>query len=403
MQFIDIIHIVKGYVSVQADGNFLERFLTVCTRRNLDVWQIRYPGSGRLTAKMSLDSFRSIRPVCRRTRTRLRICRRHGLPFLFHRYRKRKAALCGVALTLLFLWYTSCHIMGITVLGNNRIATDTVLEHLARSGVSVGKTTNGIDAAVIRNQMMRDLEDLAWIGINVSGSRVYVEVVERLEKEPGIAMDEPCHLVAVKDGIIDSMEARNGQNMVKPGSGVREGDVLVSGMMDAGEGGVRYVHAYGEVLAKTTYTLTKDFPFTYEEAIPTGKKSTRYTLKIFDKSIPLFWGKHEPYPQYIKEEVQQEYRLPVERLPSLFVKKEIYQEQITESKKRTAGQALATAEKELEAELSRTIPEGVTVLEKEVEHTLTERDSLQVTMTLHCRENIAKEVAIEEASILDRE
>ena len=399
MQFIDLVHVARGYVTIQADGEFLERFLTVCTRKNLDVWKIRYLGSGRVTAKMSLDAFRAIRPVCRCTRTRLRIRHRHGLPFLFYRYRKRKFALLGIVFTLLFLWYTSCHVMGITVLGNNRIPTEIVLEHLSRSGVAVGRPTNGIDASVIRNRMMRDLEDLAWVGINVNGSRIYVEVVERLEKEPGIAMDEPCHLVAVKDGVIDSLEARNGQNMVTVGSGVREGDVLVSGIMDAGTESVRYVHAYGEVFAHTSYTLSRDYPLAYEEPIDTGRHTTRYTLQLLGKNLPLFLGKQTPYSQYTKEETGQEYRLPIERLPSLFINKEVYYEQVTEQKNRTAGQALLTAEKELEAELERSLPEGVTVLDKETTHTLTERGSLSVTLTLHCRENIAKEVAIQKDEI----
>lgn len=394
MQLTNLPHIVKGYVTIQADGDFLGRFLTVCTRRNLDIWQIRHQGSGRLTANMSLDAFRVIRPVCRRTRTHLRIRYRRGLPFLFHRYRKRKAALIGVLLTLLFLWYTSCHIMGVTVLGNNRIPTETVLEHLARSGVAVGKTTNGIDAAVIRNRMMRDLEDLAWVGINVSGSRIYVEVVERLEQEPGVAMDDPCHLVATKDGVIDSIEARNGQNMVTVGSGVREGDVLVSGIMDAGTEAARYVHAYGEVFARTTYLLSRDYPLTYEDTSDTGKTSTRYTLRVLNKTIPLFLQKSPPYARYAKEESEQEYRLPIERSPSLFIKKERYREQTAEQKKRTAGQALQTAKKELETELIRSLPEGVSVLEKEITHTLTEQGSLSVTLTLTCKENIAKEVGI---------
>lgn len=194
MQFIDLINNLGGYVTIQADGIFLERFLNICTRRNLDIWDIRHCGAQRLTANMSLASFREIRPVCRRTRTRLQIIRRRGFPFFAHRYRKRKFALLGLALAIFILWYTSGHIMGITVFGNSRISTDTILTHLARSGVSLGETTEGIDSALIRNRMMGDLDDLAWIGINVSGSRIYVEVVERLETEPGVNMEQPVIL-----------------------------------------------------------------------------------------------------------------------------------------------------------------------------------------------------------------
>ena len=395
MGFIDMLHNIEGYVTIQADGVFLERFLTVCTRRNLDIWNIRHMGESRLTADMSLSSFRVIRSVCRRTRTHLAIVKRRGLPFLLHRYRKRKLALLGLVLTLVFLWYTSGHIMGITVFGNNRIPTDTILDHLSRSGVSLGKTTDGIDSSHIRNRMMRDLEDLAWIGINVNGSRVYVEVVERLEKEPGVDMKQPCHLVASKDGVIDVIEARNGQTMVKVNSGVREGDVLVSGVMDADTQGFRYVHAYGEVFAKTDYALSRDYPLEYDEPVDTGEQSTRYSLRLLQFQLPLFWGTDAPYAQYAREESQQEYRLPIDRLPSLMIQKEIYKEQFTEHKTRTSAQALEQGVEELTAELKQSLPDGAEIRDTEVSHTLTERGSLLVTVTLHCRENIAKEVPIE--------
>ncbi len=395
MQFIDLINNLGGYVTIQADGIFLERFLNICTRRNLDIWDIRHCGAQRLTANMSLASFREIRPVCRRTRTRLQIIRRRGFPFFAHRYRKRKFALLGLALAIFILWYTSGHIMGITVFGNSRISTDTILTHLARSGVSLGETTEGIDSALIRNRMMGDLDDLAWIGINVSGSRIYVEVVERLETEPGVNMEQPCNLVAAKDGIIESVEARNGQTMVKPKAGVREGDVLVSGIMDNDARGYRYVHAYGDVYAQTRYSLTREYPLEYDEALDTGETRTRYTLRVLDRSLPLFFSQDPPYPLCAREETEREYRLPFGFLPSLYIKSETYREQYTQHKKRTASQALEQATEELDRELREGLSGDIAVAGREVSNTLTERGTLSVTVTLVCRENIAREAAID--------
>ena len=395
MQFIDLVHALEGYVIIQADSQFPERFLTVCTRRNLDIWDLKQVGTNRFTARMSLNSFRQIRPVCYRTRTHLRILSRKGLPFLLHRYRKRKAALLGLVVALVFLWYTSCHIMGITVVGNDRIETSVILEHLSRSGIALGKTTSGIDASQVRNRMMRDLDELAWIGLNVSGSRIYVEVVERLEKEPGIDSNQPCHLVATKDGMISAIEARNGQTMVTVGSGVCEGDILVSGIMDTDVQGFRYVHAYGEVFARTTYTLTREYPLTYEEAVDTGKQTTRYTASVLGHRIPLFFRSNAPYDQYSHTETVQEYRLPIQRLPSLFLTKETYRQQTIHHKTRSASEALALAKTELNQELEAELPQDAKILTRELTHTLTERDSLSVTLTFACRENIAMEAPID--------
>lgn len=395
MHFMDLVHFFKGYVTVQADSVFPERFLTICTRRDLDVRNIRHLGEQRFTMDMSLSAFRAIRQVCRHTRTRLTVLRRRGLPFLLHRFRKRKLALVGLVLTLLFLWYTSGHIMGITVFGNERIPTEQILEQLALCGIALGEPTKGIDSSPIRNRMMRQMDDLAWIGINVSGSRIYVEVVERLEKEPGVDAALPCHLVATKDGIIEALEAREGQSMVQVGSGVREGDILVSGIVDNAIRGFRYVHAYGQVFAKTQYTLSRDYPLAYTENTKTGAQTARYTISIFNQSLPLFFRKSAPYDQYTLEETQKEYRLPIEQIPSLQIKKVLYQEQISQQKTRTAKEALEQGTLELTNELHATLPEGAQITDTEVVHTLTEKNSLFLTVTLICRENIAKEVAIE--------
>ncbi|MBQ2452582.1 MAG: sporulation protein YqfD, partial [Bacteroidales bacterium] len=220
-------------------------------------------------------------------------------------------------------------------------------------------------------------------------------IVERLEKEPGVDATKPCHLVAIKDGIVESLEARQGQSMVKVGSGVREGDILVSGIVDNEARGFLYVHAYGDVFAKTEYSLSRDYPLEYDENVATGKTTSRYTMSIFDLNIPLFWSTKAPYHQFSHEENETEYRLPIERLPSLWIKKDCYQEEITRHKTRSAHEALEQGIAELSEELKKSLPENAQIQDTEVAHTLTERNSLFLTVTLHCRENIAKELPID--------
>ncbi len=396
MRFLDFLHKAEGCLTIRAEGVFLERFLNLSARRELDIWNVRRMGAETLVAEISLASFRKLRPVCYRTKTRVRIVKRQGLPFFLHRYRKRKFALIGVVLAILFLWYTSNHIMGITVFGNQRIPTETVLMHLARSGVALGKTAHNLDASTIRNQMMRDMDDLAWVGINMNGSRVYVEVVERLEKEPEVDVGKPCHLIAKKDGQVLSIEARNGQTMIKRGAGVRAGDILISGIMDNEKMGYRYVHAYGEVFAQTQYTLTREYPLSYQELVMTGREKKRIAFKIMDQKVPLYWGREEPYEMAQVEEKVREYRLGIELLPSLFIEQKHYKEQTTVEKTRTAAEALKLGKEELVLELRTSLSPKAEVIGQEFSDTVTERGTVSVTVTFICRENIAEEEPIEE-------
>ncbi|MBQ4145313.1 MAG: sporulation protein YqfD, partial [Clostridia bacterium] len=364
---------------------------------------IRRLGENRIIADISIISFKQIRQVCYRTRTSVKIIKRHGFPFLLHRYRKRKYLLIGVVIATVILWYTSGHIMGITVVGNKRIDTDTILNHLARSDIALGKSAKNIDSEVIRNQMIRDLDELVWVGINVNGSRVYVEIVERIEKKQGVDKNAPCHLVASKDGVISSIEARDGQTMVKPGAGVRAGDVLVSGIMDNLAVGYRYVHAYGEVYAKTRYKKTEEYPLEYDEKVRTGEKKTRYTVKVLDKNIPLFLREKPPYECFEKEEKEKEYCLPADIIPSIFLWKETYYECENVHQSKNSKEVFEEAKAQLYEELCLEIPEGAEIVDKEINQSLTERGTLQVEMTLICKENIAEEFPIEKGGAIDRD
>ena len=62
--------------------------------------------------------------------------------------------------------------------GNQRIPTEQVLSELRDVGVSFGKRVSGLNADTIRNQMIINNDEIAWLGVNVRGSRVYVEITE---------------------------------------------------------------------------------------------------------------------------------------------------------------------------------------------------------------------------------
>ncbi len=391
-----IYNYLSGWLSVQAEGPFTERLINICMHRKMAIWDIKRCGSERIIFKASIEAFKQIRTPARRTKSRVRITKRHGLPFLLRRYRNRKFVVGGIIVLAVMLWYSSTHIMGITVFGNQRIDTQTVLAKLEECGLSLGTRTSLIEPDVIRNKMMTAVDDLAWVGVNANGSRVYIEIVERIEKEAGIENDDTAYnLVASKDGEIEKVEVREGQTVVKVGSGVREGDMLVSGIVDSGVRGFRYVKARGEVFAKTRYSKTGVYPLKYTESIKTGEIKKRYTLSVLGYDLPLFFKRSAPYNEFSYKEEQKEYSVPIDIVPSLFVKKEEYSEEIKEEKQRTAAEAVETGIAELSDGLKKELPEGAEIIEQIESYTLNEHGEVEVTVELLCRENIAKTEVIE--------
>ena len=93
--------------------------------------------------------------------------------------------------------------------------------------------------------------DLAWMTLNVRGSRATVLVLEREEKPELYDEGAAADLVAARAGVVRELNVRNGRTLVGRGELVEAGQTLVSGTMDSPTGQTRLVRAAGGVTAET--------------------------------------------------------------------------------------------------------------------------------------------------------
>lgn len=391
---------LRGKLTVRADGRFTERLINICMHRGLVIRNVQKCGSNRVIFTTDIDSFKKIRTPVKRTKSKVKIIKKSGLPFILKRFRHRKAAVGSLAVLCALLIYCSTHIMGITVFGNNRIDKKRIIDELSNAGLTIGARTSSIDPDTVRNTLMNRIDELAWLGVNANGSHVYIEVVERIEKEQGLGKDDlPCNLVASRDGIIEIAEIREGQTVVKKGSGVAQGDVLVSGIVNNSKDGFSFVHSRGEVIAETEYRKSRSYALEYTEDIPTGKSKKRRSISVLNHSLPLYIGKASPYDKFIHTQTESEFRIPLDILPSVFIKCDEYAETQTVHKKSTSSETATFGKDELSSELRAEIESNENVKEiKSVtsEQSLNEHGEIEVTVRIKCRENIAVPSVIEE-------
>lgn len=391
---------LKGYVVICAEGHFCERFLNICMRRGIYLSNVRRLGQERITACISIGGFREIREIARKTKTHVSITERHGLPFLLHRYRKRRAALAGVVLFFGILWYLSSHIVGIDVVGNERIATKDILLGLKEFGVYHGAVTEKIDDASVRNRMMSKFDDIAWIGISLKGSRVYIEIKERLDTPIRVDADVPCDIVAERDGVIKTMAVKAGKHLVALNQFVEKGDLLVSGVIDSEAKGMRFVHSFGEIYAETSYKKSGEYTFEYTEKIYTGQKKKRYSLSVMGKELKFYRGEESPFEKCDVNEQKKEYKAPVSLLPSVFVTSRDYAEYKTEKKTRSPEKTVEAGAEELSLELEKEIPSDAKIMDKRVDFAESE-NGVMVTVEYVCREDIGQQRVIDKTELLE--
>ena len=399
---LDIVNFIKGYVSIRIDGFFCERFINLCVKKGILLWDIKRSGESRIYAKISISDFKRVNEAAKKTRSKVTIAKKSGLPFLMFRYRKRRLALIGIVIFFVMLTFFKSHVMGIDIRGNERIETDAVEAALKDFGVYLGADLRDIDRRLVQNKMMNRMEDIAWIGVNIRGSRVYIEIKERLDTEENPETDIPCDLIAKRDGIIEELDVREGQSMVKRNEFVEEGDLLVSGAMDSNSMGIRYVHSYGEIYASTNYEKTGEYALTITEKKLTGRQKKKYSIHFGEKSFDLFL-KNEPDYKYFekKEDVKKTGFWGME------FKTCTYSEYEPKKIKRGEKEAFEDAKKDLIEKMKQEIftnsenSDDIQIKNISSKYEKKDAETIEITVNFELRENIALQRPIDKIENLN--
>ena len=130
--------ILHGFLELSVSGDQLERFLNLCHARAVSLERIRYLSEKNITTRISINDFRKLLPIHRKTRVRIHILKKRGLPFLLLRIQKRKCFTAGFLLCVVLLLWLSGHIWNIHIDGNVKNSTPQLLEFLDQQGITMG-------------------------------------------------------------------------------------------------------------------------------------------------------------------------------------------------------------------------------------------------------------------------
>ena len=345
---------IKGYLRIRIAGYSTERFLNACRHRGIYLWGLQAV-SGAYEMNISISGFRKLKPIIRKTGTKVAILRKSGLPFYLFRYRKRKLFFAGAFFFVFLIFWMSHYIWNIDIAGNKSRTDETLLEFLEEKSVRNGMAKSDVNCQRIVKDIRKEYDDIIWVSASVRGTRLIIQVKEN-EDSPAVSADErkekedtdktvqPVDIVADKSCTIVSAIVRNGLLQTKIGAKVKKGDVLVSGQVpvnnDAGEiTGYQYQVSDADIIGRTkikykdscsntyiekeNYDICKkqyslslgDIRFSFGGIKNNYEHFTMYgeqgQLKFFDNFyIPVFWWSREAIPytphkkQHEKEEIQ---------------------------------------------------------------------------------------------------
>ena len=380
-----LLEYVTGYVDIVIEGYYIEQFINICNTRQINLWNIKKENSIKVFASIQISDFRKLKQICKKTKCKIKIQNKKGLPFIIKKYKKRKFFFLFLLLIVITIIILSNFIWNIEIEGETDIPKEEILELVKSEGLEIGKLKRTIDTKEIINKIRLERDDISWVGIEIEGTNAIIKIVEADEKPEIIDDSEYCSIVADKNAMILKVSAQNGTPLVKEGDIVTNGDIIVAGWMEGKYTGKQYVHAQAEVQAKVWYTTTEKVYLKETEKVETGQTENSYSVKInnfqinLPKSLPKF-QKYDTIEENKKLKLFSNFYLPLELVKYTY--KEYEEIQLIHSIEEAKQIGIDRAKESLQEEI-----DGKEILDKQVK-VRTETDYIEVEVTYEVKENI---------------
>lgn len=381
-----VMNYLLGYINISVEGYFIERFINICISKKILLWNLKRKKSSFLYANIGIRDFKKIKEIAKTTKCRVMIEAKKGIPFLLHRYKKRKLFVVFLLVVTAFILGMSGFIWNIEVTGNNTIPTSELTSLLNNNGLNIGMLKQKVDTKNIINTIRLQRGDIAWIGIKIHGTNVIVEVVEAAKKPEIVDAQDYCNIVSDKDGIVTKINAENGTALVKEGDVVKKGTVLIGGWLEGKYTGTRYVPSQGEIQAKVWYSKKEKIALKQEVSESTGKEKNTYSIQInnlkinLPKRVPNFEN-YDTINENKKLKLFSNFYFPIEFCKTTY--KEVKKKEVIYS----VEEAKAIVVKKLEEELKNQIKDTNHIVDTQI-HAKEENGEVEIELIYEVLENI---------------
>lgn len=386
MFFKIILKYILGYVNIKIEGYSVEKLINICIKKGMFLWNIKREKSSTVYVNIGIKEYKELIKYAKKNGCRVKVINKKGLPFLMYKYKKRKIILIVFLIIIALLILLSKFVWNIKIEGNEKIQTQEIEQLLENKGIRTGILKSKIDKQKIINEIRLERSDVAWIGIDLEGTNLIVNIVETNTKPEVVNEEDYCNIVADKDAQIVKVSAQNGIPLVKEGDIVTKGDVLIAGWVEGKYTGTRYVHSSGEIKAKVWYTEKEQIPLKQDVEQVTGNEEIKYKIKFNNFAINLFktlsnFEKYDTIETSKKLKIFSNFYIPVELVK--IVNKEKQKTQITYGTEEAKEIGIQKASEKIEQQLQ----ENAEVLQK-YENTYANEDYIEVEITYEVLENI---------------
>lgn len=375
---------IKGCLTLELVGTLPESVLNACAMNAIELWNMQCADAYTLRFCAREQDLEQIRAIAQKCMCELEVIDKGQIIKQRDRLKRRWHLPVFLAVITVLLLISGLFVWDIQLEGCESLSRGQVLRALEDCGLKEGCFWPAISSDMLRSHMIEKLPEIAWMSVNVSGSRAHVQIKERQQKPEIYNEEDPTNIIAAKTGIIRRMSVLNGYPLVSAGDTVMQGDVLVSGSPESLLGTFRQLRARAQVYADTWYEISSAAPMLPQKNAH-GPGYGRLALKFGKNRINFYISSGKGVDECDK--IIRECKIGIEGLFTLPVT--IVWESFKPYK---AGDYAAPSEEQMEISLRQTLQQSI---EGEIEYstvTASLQDGLyMMTLRAQCLENIACE------------
>ena len=144
---------IQGYLKVTVEGYYIERFINICRKNNIAIWNIRKNEDVCISFNMETKEFKNVCKIAKKTKCKIKIKAKKGFPFLLFRYKKRKLFLFLLILLVFILWLSSNFIWNVEIIEQEGQNFENIEKDIEEAGLKIGTLKTKIDTKEVINKI----------------------------------------------------------------------------------------------------------------------------------------------------------------------------------------------------------------------------------------------------------
>jgi len=382
----------KGYVVCSIIGKHIELFINMAVNQKLEFWDFQVLKNDQAVFSISLSDFFKLRPILKKTYTRIHVQQKVGLPFVFVRLGRRKGIATGIIFFFIILYLLSSMVWTINIEGNKVIKDAEIFQAMRELGIHRGMFKYQLpNYNVLQEQLEARLPQASWIGVKVSGTHLQLTVSEKVIPSKTKSLG-PQHIVSNRNAVIIKILAEKGIPVVQVNDRVKKGDILISGLLGSSEE-QQAVTAIGEVRGLVWYQSNITIPLTQQWEEYTGELIEREYLSIGKRMIKIKGEKIVPFKKYQSIYSQKVAKLKNYQVPLTFIHEKVL-EYKEHTKKLTEKEAVDLAIEQAKKDLLHKVAAGSLIKEQKVLRQSVENGKVKLEVLFEVDEDIKNTLPI---------